>query len=79
VEEGADGGHAKVAPPSRRLSLGVLPSARAGEDARRPAGTMPALLSNHQHFADIIPGEKEFNRSEIVKEVLDMAVIEHAL
>ena len=36
-------------------------------------------LTNDQNFADVIAGEEELERTVVVKQVLDMAVIEHTL
>ena len=36
-------------------------------------------LANHQHFTDVVPGEKEFDGSEVAEQGFDMAVVEYAL
>jgi hypothetical protein len=36
-------------------------------------------LADHQHFADVVTGEEEFDGSEIPKQVFDVAVVEYPL
>ena len=46
----------------------------AGED-----DALVLLLSDHQHFADVVPREKEFDGREVAKQILDVTIIEHPL
>src|SRR5437762_11362404 len=46
----------------------------AGED-----DALVLLLSDHQHFADVVPREKEFDGREVAKQILDVAIVEDPL
>jgi hypothetical protein len=37
------------------------------------------VLAHNEHFADIIPGKKEFNGREIAEKIFDMPVVEDPL
>ena len=46
----------------------------AGED-----DALVLLLSDHQHFANVVPREKEFDGREVAKQILDVAIVEDPL
>ena len=36
-------------------------------------------LSDHEHFADMITSQKEFDGTEIMKEIFNMTIVEQTL
>ena len=64
-----------------RAKTGTLDIAENSSDHKH-AGENDALvllLSDHQHFANVVPREKEFDGREVAKQILDVAIVEDPL
>src|SRR5208337_4816981 len=64
---------------SKSRDLAQLSFPHGSDCVEESRGKNASGLAHHQHFSDVIAGEKEFNGSEIAEEILDVAVVEHAL
>ena len=66
-----------AAPEGAPHSAALTVCLKAYPDTNLPLA--PACLAHHQHFADVVAGEKELDGSEITEKIFDVAVVEHAL